>query len=291
MSRPDQGFTLVELLVAMLISAVLLTATLSVVTGNRRLYDVDSQRMNINQNLRSALLVLSNDVRQAGELIGSSFPAIEITQGTSDVITVRRNLLSVILPVCNNINSGSAHDNVFVALNGVGAASPNCKSPDPANLATWKKYRQAQGGEVNAYIYDPVRRRGEFFVYDAEDSSGKSIHRKNGNAWTFDYDTDDNPMIIMLEQRQYRLSNGNLVMQENAGPEQAVAPNVSALDIVVELKNGTLHTANFPNGTLTWKDAAHIRLGLTGQVTAQGKPMSRTLSEDVTPRNAYSADN
>ena len=289
MWRHEQGLTLVELLISMAISGLLLTLTFSVVNGNRRLYDSDSRRIEVNQNLQSTLRVISNDVRQAGERLGQSFPALEVKTGTTDSITLSKNVLDVVLPVCKDLKKGSSTDVVFVAKQG-GKTGGDCKNANPTLLVTWQAHRLAQGGSVEVYIYDPVLRRGESFVYDAEDNSGQHIHR-GGGKWSYDYDTDNAPLLYILERRQYAVTAGQLTLSVNGNPPQPVAPDISSFKVPLALKDGTAITGDFPTATTTWKDIRTVQLILGGTVTTQGKSTSRTLSEAVTPRNTFSADN
>lgn len=300
MSRPEpsltarrgqgqvQGLTLVELLVTMLISGLLMILTLGVVNGNRRLYDTDSRRIEVNQNLQSALRVVSNDVRQTGERLGSSFPALEISSGPSDTITLYRNLLDVVLPVCQDLKSGSSKDIVPVARQS-GKTGDDCKNPSAIRLSSWRDYRVARGGAVEVYIYDPVKKWGETFTYDAEDVSGQHIHRRGGK-WANDYDTDNSPVLYVLEKRQYAVTGGQLTLSVNGGPAEPVAPGISSLKVPLTMKDGVVLTGDFPTPTTTWKDARSVTLILSGSSTSQGKTTSRTLSEAVTPRNIFSAE-
>lgn len=286
---PEQGLTLVELLVTMMISGLLLTLTLGVVNGNRRLYDTDSRRIEVNQNLQSALRVVSNDVRQTGERLAGTFPALEIKSGPSDTVTLYRNLLDVVLPVCQDIKSGSSKDVVPVSKQS-GKTGGDCKNENPNLLSSWKAYREARGGSVEVYIYDPVKKWGETFTYDSEDASGKHIHR-SGGKWANDYDTDNSPVLYVLEKRQYAVTGGQLTLSVNNAPAEPVAPGISSLKAPVTLKDGTVLSSDFPTATTTWKNVRNVTLTLSGSSTSQGKTTSRTLSEAVTPRNIFSAEN
>jgi len=214
-----------------------------------------------------------------------NFPAVEVISGTNDTITIRRNIIDVVLPVCKDIGGGSNKDVVFVAKNGDPKVPTNCKDADPNFLTTWKKYRLDQGGKVSAYIYDPKLKRGERFIYDAEDASGQKIHHE-GEHWTYDYDINNEPMLYIIEERVYKINNGNLVMAENGGAEQPLAPNITSLKATIKLKDSTAVIGNFPSSTKSWKDVNDINLSLTGNSGAT----TRTLSQSVSLRNAFSAE-
>src|SRR5262245_46614160 len=117
-SRPSSracasGFTLIEVLVAMMVMVIVLGATLGIALSSRTLFETDQHRTSVNQNLRAGLDLLGIDVRQAGERLPFDAPAVTITDGSSgapDQLTLARNMLDYVLPVCVNLHSGSAAD-------------------------------------------------------------------------------------------------------------------------------------------------------------------------------------
>ena len=225
------GFTLIELLVVMAVSGILITALLSVVSSSQRLYAVDTVRGAVNQDVSVALTAITNDARELGEQTNSDFPALVVTgSALSRVLTIRRNLIDVVLPVCKDIKSGSNTDVVFISKNG-GSGPADCQSTSAAaGFQTWINFRIANGGTINAYVYDPVTGLGENFIYDAEDSSGQHLH-KSGPNWTNDYPTTDNPRVYVLEQHSYFLSGGKLYLTTDTGTPQAYLPNVVSFEV------------------------------------------------------------
>ena len=90
-----EGVTLVELLLAITIGTFILTVILTITLANRNLYNADETRTQVNQNLRSAMAIVGNDVRIAGERLSPrtnvGLPAVEVVGGTQ--LIMRRNLL------------------------------------------------------------------------------------------------------------------------------------------------------------------------------------------------------
>ena len=230
----SDGFSLVEMLVALTVFSLVGAAALTLATSARKVFEQDRNRTAVNQNLRSGIDLLGIDVRQAGERMPGDAPAIEITNGASnapDQLTVRRNLLDYVLPVCKNINNTSAADAVFVAKNGGGSVPPGCAPvPDsngdgwPDNIEAWRNYRIANGGSVLAYIYNPVTHFGEFFHYDAEDNSDFHIHRANTDNWQYDYPKNQQPRIYIIDQKRFLLSGD--VLQYIANEDTAHPVNL-----------------------------------------------------------------
>ncbi len=62
----NTGFTLIELLITMAISAILMTAAVSVYTALTRSYATETARASAQQDLRSAITLMAQDIRLAG---------------------------------------------------------------------------------------------------------------------------------------------------------------------------------------------------------------------------------
>jgi prepilin-type N-terminal cleavage/methylation domain-containing protein len=64
------GFTLVELLVALVLLAIVGTGILRTLMSNQRAYEEQTQRIDVQQNLRTALAVLPADFRELDAVDG-----------------------------------------------------------------------------------------------------------------------------------------------------------------------------------------------------------------------------
>lgn len=289
------GFTLVELLVAMALGGVLIAALLSVVSSSQRLYAVDTARGSVNQDVSVALTAITNDVRELGEQMNSDFPALQVTgPALSRVVTIRRNLLDVVLPVCKDIKAGSNTDVVFISKNGGGSTSAACQSTSMAEgFQKWIDYRVSHGGSVNIYIYDPVTKLGENMIYDAEDNSGQHIH-KTGVKWLNDYPSVNNPRVYILEQHAYSLSGTTLFLADGTGAPQAYLPNVVSFEVtpyIFDTSNAAIAlTGDFPPTGNNWKDLTSLQIRLTGNARAGITTVQRSFTSTFTPRNVFSAD-
>jgi len=60
------GFTIIEILIAMVISGIVVTAMYSVYNSQQKVYVSQQQIVEMHQNLRSAVLLLVNEIRMAG---------------------------------------------------------------------------------------------------------------------------------------------------------------------------------------------------------------------------------
>jgi type IV pilus assembly protein PilW len=294
------GFSLIELLVALSVASVLAGATLLIALSSRKMFETDRHRTTVNQNLRAGIDLLGIDIRQAGERLPFDAPAVTIVDGGSgapDQLVLRRNMLDYVLPLCKDILAGSAADSVFIArkkLPGSGKIPQGCiPVPDedgdgwPDNLQAWKAYRQANGGSIMAYIHNPITDQGEFFVYDDEDNSTFHLHKANVANWTYSYPTNQDPRIYILDQREFRLDNDVLQCIVNGD-------TANALNLVNRMRDFQIR-AIFKDGTVTssmsgkqWTDLETIEVMLVGGESFQQREIDRTVVTRFFPRNVLS---
>jgi len=79
----SEGFTLIELLIALLISSLLVTGLYSVFYSQNRVYAIEAQVTQLGQNVRSAIDIMSREIRLAGyRAPGSTFNGIATATST-----------------------------------------------------------------------------------------------------------------------------------------------------------------------------------------------------------------
>ena len=159
----DSGFTLLELLVTTVLGLLLIALILGTITANRRLYKEDIVRTKVNQNLRGAMDIIGSDIRLAGENLGPTFPAIQLTNGTAggpDTLILRRNLLPEVLQVCVALTAGSTAKLQF-AIPGTTAGC--IYSGETTAYNSWRSYRLANQNSVDSFVWNVCAKIGEFF--------------------------------------------------------------------------------------------------------------------------------
>jgi prepilin-type N-terminal cleavage/methylation domain-containing protein len=153
----QKGFTLVELLVATLVSGAIISASLALINEQRRNFLGDRDRGNINDNVRNALNQVGADIRQGGELLEKQFelPVFVVRDGTPtnqpDSIVIQRRMIPETLTLCQPISGGETVIDItaFGSTCGTPTSQP-INDPDEskniANLPSWRKERCSQDG-------------------------------------------------------------------------------------------------------------------------------------------------
>jgi len=292
----ETGFTLVELLVALMVGTLLMGVALTITLSTRRGYAADQGRVRVNQQLRSSLDLVGVQIRQAGERLPFDFPALEVhdgADGAPDELILWRNLLDDVLPLCATLPNGGTGTDVRAAE---GAGPPQgCNAlPDddgdgfPDNIGRWRAFRDSRGGSVWAYVYNPVDRLGEYFLYDDDGTTSNFLHRGDGGAWAREYDVDQQARIYLLEQRRYGLDGGtlNFELDQGNGDRIHLSSNITDFQVRAVLDDGTI--LDELNSNDDWTALSAIEITLTADAEVDGRTTTRTVSTRFFPRNVLS---
>jgi type IV pilus assembly protein PilW len=290
------GFSLVELLVGLTVTSVIASAVLAVTLASRRTLDKDQQRNQVNQDLRLGLDLLGIDIRQAGERLPADFPAVEIIDGTggaADTLIIRRNLLDEVLPLCEDVTSGTTTHEVRIAhaggsMQGCDPVPDNNGDSWPDNLEEWRALRLARGGSVKAYIFNPVGHWGEFFIYDADGSTTEYIHKDDTGNWLNSYGASQQCRVYVIQERRYEL-NGDvlqLTIDDDSGTTQRLLHGVTDFQIQAVMSDGSV--ADALGVADEWSDLAALNVVLAAESEESGAPMEREASARFFPRNVLS---
>lgn len=286
----DKGFTITELLVVSFLGLIMLALTLSATISNRRLYKYDLVRTKTNQNLRSALDIIGIDVREAGENLPSTFPAIEIINGGSgapDQLIIRRNLLDESFNFCQAIAASSNNTQIIVADNSI--TTQGCdKTSNATAYGNWSAHLAANSNSVNAYAYDRVARLGEFirFTGVVNNSTQYQITRSSG-TWTNAYAVGSANLYV-LEEWKYRILNNTLqiIVDQDTANALDVVDNVNNFQVIARLQSGA--TQNSFGVTDNWSTLESLEISISGLDSYEGSNIQRTLSSRFFPRNILS---
>ncbi len=166
--RNQRGFTLVEIMVALLIGIVLLAGISQLLVGNRNTYRFQSNLSRLQENGRYALEMLSRNLRMAGF---RSYPNTPLTNGlagvengTSDEITIRYqsaidclgNNVAGALPIANNqfsIANSNGIPNLYCSGNGGGSTpQPLIEGVESMDILYGEDTDSIKDGIANRYI-------------------------------------------------------------------------------------------------------------------------------------------
>lgn len=303
-ARPNgtggSGHTVLELLLAMTIMLIGGTIAFSTANGARRLYDADAARNDLNQNLRSAVDMMTSEVRQTGERLPADFPALELVDNVAgDRLTVRRHLVESTLLSCTDLAISDVR--IFVALPaGTGNCSivaDNDTDGFPDNIQQYREYRLEHGQGAspvvlpNGYIYDPVTRQGEFFAFENEDvdgGTGQWFLEISGGGLANAYPSANQPRVYVLDEMRFDLSSGTIELRRDgaAGSPLAVVDSIVDFQVTLELADSTIVSAF--SSSDDWSSIQTVQLQMTGQANVRKRTITRTLTADVFPRNILS---
>jgi type IV pilus assembly protein PilW len=284
------GYTLIELLVSLTVVMAVLAIAMTFALASRKMYEADHARTDLNQNLRAAMEILAADMRQAGERLGPRFPALEIIDGDGgpDQLILRRNQHDTVLLVCEDLSPGDA--TIKIGGTSVDGCAP---VPDDdgdgwnENLDRWRDERLAAGGQIVAYVYDPITGSGEFFDYEGENAADLTI-RAGSSSWDRTYLADDHCQIYLLEEHRYEIADGLLQFVENGDTAQPrrIVDDVLDLRLVAHFQDGS-HAPSLGFGD-EWRDLRAIEVEIAGSTLVRGRPLDRRWSSEILPRNVLS---
>jgi type II secretory pathway pseudopilin PulG len=289
--------TMVEVLIALLLAGIVAAAALSIAFTCRGLYTSDRGRTDLNQNLRSAIDLLGMELRQTGERLPLDVPAVEIVNGggsNPDTLIVRRNLLDAVLPVCEQLPSGGTVGHIRVAVGGGSPPAGGAPVPDadysgwPDNVDELRAYRDANGGSVAVYVFNPVSGLGEFIDFDGDGSTNEYLAVSSSGNWQNEYQITQQCRVYMLEQHTYRLSSGMLQYldgNDTANPVNLVH-GLTDFQVRVLLSGGGTQDSYGPSDD--WRQLQNIEVTLTGQSSNDKKTVTRSTTTGFFPRNVLS---
>jgi Tfp pilus assembly protein PilW len=286
----ERGFTILELIVSMALGLMMGAIILSSSLSGKNVLNYDVIRTRVDQSLRAGMDVLSSNIRVGGENLSSVFPAFEIIDGAAgapDELIIRRNLLDEVLNLCTALSAGSGTSQVFFAV----AAPPSAActySNNNFNYTQWRAYRNGNGGNVKAFIYNVSTQQGEFFDYNNETDGATSYSiTRAGGTWQNSYSVGSSS-VYLLEEWRFRIQDGRLQLIQNddtANPRNVVA-GMTDFQIAALLSNGTTQQAW--GRTDRWNALSALDVNLSGAESFSGRLVTRSLSSRYFPRNILS---
>lgn len=284
------GFTVMELLVAMTISGIVMAMLVSHLLSMQQHYYEDVLRIEINSNLRSAMDIMSMNVRQAGENLQTTFPAVVVENGllgSPDRLTLRRNLVPEVLSVCGDADTGDT----AITVSSTSLSDPECLFTNVTPLfAVFDNDRTAAGGKIPAYVYDRIAKQGEFVEFSGGGTSGGEYYLSITPL------SRSYPALIsniyLIEEYAFQLNSGSetleLVLDGDTATPQSVAFSVTDFQVSLLMDDGATLEALSAASSESWKDIRQIELSLSGSESRKDKTLSSTITARYFPRNVLS---
>ena len=285
----EKGFTLIELMVSTTIISILMAMLVGYVLSMQDYFFEDIVRTRINSNLRSAFDIIGMNVRQSGENLQRSFPAVLISadsDSTGQYLTLRRNLIPEILTVCTLLNGGSS----TVEVSSTTSTEANCQYSNVTTLYNaFNTERVANGGSTRLFIYDSLTKSGEFVDYTGGSAATNYTLNISTPALTYQPLTT---YLYILEEYAFSLKEStktlNLYRDGRSTTPEAVAFLVSEFSISVYFNDGTSSSSLSATGSYRWKDIKKISMVLTGTEAWKSRTFSTSVNGDFFPRNVIS---
>lgn len=309
----ENGHTLLELLVGISISAALIASALVTTLANKRLVRMDATRTSLNQQLRSALNVISNDIRLAGEGLPADFPAIEVfPDGSPFRLVLRKRVYPWTFSLCEDLASSDRPSSVTVATNETWAAGTGCDyQTNSTQFQDVASFRSSwTGPNLSVFVYDPVSRRGDLVGFTSEQDLGSrrvlGISPASG-GFRRSY-AKNVARVLILEEWAYRVgANGHLeiVINQDDQLPLTVAHNIVSFEPRAVLRAAELDRYEASLAQYNWTDVNMVTVAIRGSSAGEGnlpagsafrsrnpfsrRPIERTVRGDFFPRNSLSA--
>ncbi len=214
--KSDSGVTLVELVIALLITAILSIAMFRIYVNQHQAWIIQDSVIEMQQNARAAVSELTRQLRMAGYAVPNSLDPLIARDGNPDSITVfyRTNTCEATLE-----------------LDMLGLTNDLCcNGHDVSCFETGQK----------AYIYDPVLESGEFFIVSHVDSSLDQIQH-TGSTLTKVYLKGS--VVMAINEVTFFIDatdilHPRLMLAMGDGVPHIYAEDIVNLDISYIMKNG-----------------------------------------------------
>ncbi|MGY2892449.1 PulJ/GspJ family protein [Deinococcus sp. UYEF24] len=312
--RRQQGFTLTELLVTMAVFSILGTIGFGIYNSSAKLFSTDQGRINTNQNLRTSLDLMTQDLREAGEGLTSTYKisGVEFIPAT-DTLTIRKGLSLPVLSVCQTFSGNPTTIKVIGQPSDAPATPAQCAYSDaggplgpttPNNVSDkidpWVAYKGQSGNAfIPAILYNPSNKAAtRVQISSITNGTGSTVLNLSAytNSQTFSWNTGS--VIIPVDERRYYRSGDELRLIVNEDPSGYQSLGFGLTDVTFTIyttvySGSSPVTTSFPSFALTspWQDVSRIDLGLVGGNVITGNSSTpRTLNVSIFPRNVTQAN-
>ncbi len=214
--RSSKGFTLVEVLIALIITAILSAAMFKIYVNQHHAWMIQESEIEMQQNARAAIDELTRQLRMAGFGLPNSMPPLEAFDTNPDTIAILYK---------SGINCEVSIDKPM--------PQPSSELDCIGNVGCFFV------GQM-AYIYDPFVEEGEYFeISFVQETPAKIQH----NKWPLSRSYPEGSVIMTLDRVKFFIDHSDklhpkLMVQMMNGTPQVYAEDIVDLQFNYVLKNG-----------------------------------------------------
>jgi prepilin-type N-terminal cleavage/methylation domain-containing protein len=232
----SHGFSLVEVLVALLLSAVVTTAAFNAYVNQHKNYMVQDDITSIQANARASVDQLNRQIRMAGYQLPHGLPSVVASNSNPDTITVtyRNDGCST------NLNAAMSSTSVDLSC----ATDPTC-------------FKDGQW----SYIWEPDSAKGEWFQVSHAVSGTNKIQHSVGLSRKYGL----NSTVLSLIQLKFYVDNSDtthpkLMVAALNGTPQIFADDITDLQFTYRLTNGSV--VNIP---ASYEDVVEVLVSVSAR--------------------------
>lgn len=262
--REEKGFTLVELLIALLITGIMVTVGYGVYINQHEGWIIQEQITTMQQNARAAMHELETKIRMAGYKLPGGFEPIYAKNTNSDTITVL-------------FKNESDCDAIIEHAMPQPSAELRCDGHDIScfHENTW------------AYIYDPFADTGEFFyITQVQEASFHIQHNLTDLSRCY----PQGSIVSYVDMFKFYIdktdtNHPNLMEQHVLDAPKVYAENIEDLQFRYGLANGVY--VDVPPAASVVREVVISLVARTDKKDLQfaGQYRRRSLTSDVKVRN------
>ncbi len=214
--KSESGITLVEILVALLITGIFAAALFRVYINQHHAWMIQDSVIEMQQNARAAIDELTRQIRQAGYELPTNLPPLEAYNTDPDTIVIHYN-------------------------------GGNCDAPIEWDMPLPSSELRCDGHDVGcftpgqfAYIWDPFTEEGEFFEISHVQTGSAHIQH---NDWPLSKAYPKGSLVLSLDRVKFFIDNSDtlhpmLMIQVGTYPSQIYSEDIIDLQFTYKLKNG-----------------------------------------------------
>jgi type II secretory pathway pseudopilin PulG len=213
------GFTILELLIAVLLAALITSAAMALYLTQQKQFLVQSDVTDMQSSLRAAAMELTSRLRMAGYNLPEGFPCIVAHNTDPDTIEVITN---------SNLLDGVRIEHSMPQP----SSELRCDGHDISGLNI--------GDTI--YIFDPYAMRGEFFEVSQVQLASSNIQH---NDWPLSQRYPAGSQVIKTVSYKYYIDMSNrdhpsLAYRVSGQAPQIYADNITSLDFKYVLSSGEI---------------------------------------------------